>query len=393
MTPHSCKPCKLWRLVTERCGQPVVDADGLNQSCFLEDAGAQANLPVLRAQSSLDNTPGAPHWLFIPPTPNRGIEDTRTNFSFFQQAYRLALEPRKYLKPLEEKGRKKKTTTALPFDDALIPGRMGPTNVAVGLNQANQRSQHQAHIHYAALPTSFRSHILTQALIPPATDPATAPCTPATGLKFGDKSVGYFGWFFPWDLSNPPDSDGANNAKWDFRSLALKQCPQLVETFVRGPDGQLLRTPPPLPFAPPGSGGALPLPDANDFLMSQVAVIITPGFSVDPATQRPYGHYVLLGSTGTNFHAETLVCTEWGIKAGWDGPRDCPVTKEGWPAPEPGPPQAAPAPVLMMEVEAAPGTAASWVSTASRLRRPPVEDGEAMAAMLLLGGPAPRPVD
>ena len=360
----------------------MVDAEGINQSCFLEDGDAQTGLPVLRAQSSLDNTPEAPHWLFIPPTPNRGIEDTRTNFSFFQQAFRLALEPGTYMKPLEEKGSGK----GLAFDDALIPGRMGPTNVALGLNQANQRSQHQAHIHYAALPTSFRSHILTQARIPPAADPATAPCTPATGLQFGDKSVGYFGWFFPWDLSNATDGAKA----WNFRSLALKQCPQLVDTFVRGPDGQLMRTPPPLPFAPPGSDGALPLPDPDDFLMSQVAIVITPGFSLDPATQRPHGHYVLLGSTATNFHAETLICTEWGIRAGW-GPQNCPSTKNGWPAPEPGPPQAAPAAAVMVEVPA--GAATSWVSTSSRLRRPPVEDGEAVAALLLLEGPMARPVE
>ncbi len=209
--------------------------------------------------------------------------------------------------------------------------------------------------------------------------------------------MGYFGWFFPWDLlgngTDPPTS-------WDFRSLALQQCPQLVATFVRGPDGQLLRTPPPLPLSPPGTG-ALPLPDPRDFLMSQVAVIITPGFSLDPATQRPFGHYVLMGSSSTNFHAETLICTEWGIDAGW-GPLACPPGKDGWPAPEPGPPQPQPAqPGKAIVVLSARGqeeeweeeetTVGDWVSTSSRLRRPPVADGEALAALLLLEGPAPRP--
>jgi hypothetical protein len=132
---YCCKPCKLFRLVTERCGQPVIDGDQINQSCYLEAPDAQAGLPALRAQSSLDNTHDAPHWLFIPPTPNRGIEDTRTNVSFFMQAYRLTLDPARYLLPLVERDGK-----SLPFDASVIPGRMGVTNVALGLNQANQRS-------------------------------------------------------------------------------------------------------------------------------------------------------------------------------------------------------------------------------------------------------------
>lgn len=361
---NSCKPCKIWRLVTERCGQLMVDADGTDQSCFLEQAEAQAGLPVLRAQSTLDCTHDAPHWLLIPPTPNRGVEDTRTNISFFQQAYRLALNPATYLKPLLSASNNKKDGGkackeagggfCVPFDDSLIPERMGLTNVGLGLNQASHRSQHQAHIHYAALPTSFRAHILTQARIPPATDPRSTPCTPATGLCFGNKTVSYFGWFFPWDLAT---AGSGQHQAWDFRSLALQQCPPLVATFAKRPDGQLMVTPPPLPFSPPAEG-ALPLPDPNDFLMSQVSVVIAPGFSLDPVTQRPFGHYVLLGSTGTNFHAEAMLCTaEDGLRGGWDGPRDCPTTKEGWPQPEPSPP-----------VPRRRQSAVEWVSTASRLQ-------------------------
>lgn len=123
--------------------------------------------------------------------------------------------------------------------------------------------------------------------------------------------------------------------------------------------------------------------------MSQVAVILTPGFSLDPATQRPFGHYVLMGSTPSNFHAETLLCTEWGIRAGWDGPRDCPPTEEGWPEPEPSPPRPPPATRAgggLVEEEAS-AASVTWVSTASRLRRPPAADGEALAALLMLGGP------
>jgi len=132
---YSCKPCKLYRLVTERCGQLIVEPEGANQSCFLERPDTQAGLPTLRVQSSLDNTQAAPHWLFIPPTPNRGVEDTRTNFTLFRQAYRLMLEPAKYLQPLQGKD----GGGQQPFDADLIPGRMGATNVAIGLNQANKR--------------------------------------------------------------------------------------------------------------------------------------------------------------------------------------------------------------------------------------------------------------
>jgi hypothetical protein len=135
------------------------------------------------------------------------------------------------------------------------------------------------------------------------------------------------------------------------------------------------------------------LPDPDDFLIAQVAVVITPGFSLDPATQRPFGHYVLMGSANTNFHAETLICTEWGIEAGW-GSGACPPGKDGWPAPEPGPPPQPP-----QQVPAQPDKAivelgargeqeeemtVGWFSTESRLRRPPVADAEALAALLLL---------
>ncbi len=306
---YCCRPCKLWRLVTERCGQLYTTKGGHDQSCFLENPTEQKSLPYLRAQSSLDNSDAAPHWLFIPPVPNRGIEDPRTNASLFQQAWRMALEPATYLAPIAERS----------FDSSVIPDKMGLTNVGIGINMADLRSQHQAHIHYAALPVSFRNHLLQQ-----ANNTISKPtCTVATGLRFGNEDVTYYWWFFQFDLAQPPAGFG-----WNLRELALQDCAPLLDTLTKDPQGKLMTQPPGLPFGP-----ALGPVQGDDFLMGQIAVIVAPAFALDPATQRPQGHYVLMGSTPTHFHAESLLCTEYGIQIGWDAEKDCPPTAAGWPKP------------------------------------------------------------
>jgi hypothetical protein len=357
---YCCRPCKLYRLVNEHCGSIHSTAAGHDQSCFLENRIAQAGLLFLRTQSSLDNSEAAPHWLFIPPTPNRGIEDARTNASMFQQAWRLAMDPLTYLAPITQgissgKGDKKQRQQQQQqqqqqhlFNTSIIPNKMGLTNVALGINQADHRSQHQAHIHYAAFPISFRKHLLQQARIPSG----QTTCTMASGLKFGKENVTYFAWFFPWDLASAAAAGegGAGGAAeiWTLRDLALRQCPSLLDTLVKDAEGKTITHPPTLPFAPPTSS---PFQGDEDFLMSQIAVIIAPAFSLDSTTQRPSGHYVLMGSTSSKFHAESLLCTQYGIdgdvagaggqggeggKRGWDPLMDCPPTAEGWPKPEEG---------------------------------------------------------
>jgi len=172
----------------------------------------------------------------------------------------------------------------------------------------------------------------------------------ASGLKFGTENVTYFGWFFPWDLAAATVAAAAaagGGGMWTLRDLALNQCPPLLDTLVKDADGKTIIHPPTLPFAPPTSS---PFQGGEDFLMSQIAVIIAPAFTLDLSTQRPSGHYVLMGSTSSNFHAESLLCTQYGIdgddagggqgggvgRAGWDPLTDCPPTAEGWPKPEVG---------------------------------------------------------
>ncbi|GAB5034438.1 cdp-diacylglycerol pyrophosphatase [Nannochloropsis oceanica] len=383
---YCCRPCKLYRLVNERCGSIHSTTAGHDQSCFLENTTTQAGLPILRTQSSLDNTEANPHWLFIPPTPNRGIEDARTNASMFKQAWRLAMDPLSYTSPIIKyssgKGDKRQHFTAKSFifDDkqdemqrhyfntSIIPGKMGLTNVAIGINQANHRSQHHAHIHYAAFPISFRKHLLDQANVPPSASSGHPTCTVASGLKYGEKNVTYYAWFFPWDLATTAAGEesgggsreekvegterggGGGGGMWTLRDLALRQCPPLLDTLVKDMEGNTIVRPPTLPFSPPTSN---PFQGDEDFLMSQIAAIIAPSFSLDSSTQRPSGHYVLMGSTSSNFHAESLLCTQYGTdddstgagdqrggggegKGGWDPVTDCPATAEGWPKPEKG---------------------------------------------------------
>lgn len=134
---------------------------------------------------------------------------------------------------------------------------------------------------------------------------------------------------------------------WALRDLALRQCSPLLETLVKDAEGKTIVRPPTLPFSPPTSS---PFQGDEDFLMGQIAVIIAPAFWLDSSTQRPSGHYVLMGSTYSNFHAESLLCTQYGIdgdntgaegqggggKGGWDPVVDCPATAIGWPKPEKG---------------------------------------------------------
>lgn len=92
--------------------------------------------------------------------------------------------------------------------------------------------------------------------------------------------------------------------------------------------------PPSLPFSNT-STGLFPNPTPDDFLMSQVAIMIASGFVLNDTSGKPEGHYVLMGTTPTNFHAESLLCTLFGMEVGWNE-EDCPSTAEGWPKPENG---------------------------------------------------------
>lgn len=339
---YCCRPCKLYRLITEHCDAVHKTQNGEDQSCFEENKNTQAGLTFLRAQSSLDNSEETPHWLFIPPAPNRGIEDTRTDASLFQQAWRLAMDPSQYLKPIGHKSHG--ADEAQLFNSSIIPGKMGRTNVAIGINQADLRTQHQAHIHYAALPIPFRRHLNENARIPSG----LKTCTVVSGFMYGEQNVTYFGWLFPWDLALLPEGKKYQAEKnktgdvtaplWTLRNLVLDMCPQLLDTLVKDALGMPILDPPTLPHAPVGSR---PFARAGDFQMAQVAVIIAPTTTLDPNTQRPSGHYVLMGSTATRFHAESLLCTQAAIdgigsKKGWDPVTDCPVTAKEWPEPEGG---------------------------------------------------------